>query len=147
MLETFNPPERCGHPAHPGRPQRSTGPGLAMLLLGALLTAPSAATGAPDAAEGRRIMEDPLRGNCLACHSLPGQRGIASNFAPGLAGVATRHDAQRLRQWVTDARAIRPDTAMPPFGSLAGTVLPARAQPILSPEEIEHVLAALAELR
>lgn len=89
--------------------------------------------------QGWRILFDQRLGNCVACHSIPDAQGkksgIQSTFAPALDGVASRLQADHLRQWVVDGRRINPDTLMPPFGL------------ILSPDQIEDVLAALQTLR
>lgn len=87
------------------------------------------------------------QGNCLSCHTLPGQRELQSTFAPSLAGVATRYDAPALRQWVSDARRVKPDTLMPPFGTTQATQQAVRAQPILDDTQIADVVAALLTLR
>ena len=106
------------------------------------------AAGAQSSAEqGFRIMTTGTMGNCVACHALPGQTGVVSNFGPALKQVGARYSADELRQWVTDARLIKPDTLMPPFGTTQGTAAPIRAQSILSPDEIDHVVAALQSLR
>ena len=106
---------------------------------------------AQDAAIGLQIIGDRTKGNCLACHALPGQigqsGGIGSNFGPSLAGIASRYNALQLRQWVSDARQIKPDTLMPPFGSSAGLERPQSAAPVLTPEQIEHVVAAMQTWR
>ncbi|MBK7656921.1 MAG: hypothetical protein IPJ18_19765, partial [Betaproteobacteria bacterium] len=61
------------------------------------------------------------RATGVACHALPGQigssGGITSTLGPTLTGIANRYNPLQLRQWVTDARQIKPDTLMPPFGS------------------------------
>jgi L-cysteine S-thiosulfotransferase len=106
------------------------------------------AAGAQGTAEqGFRIMASGSGGNCLACHTIPGQTGAASNFGPALSQVGERYNADELRQWVTDARLIKPDTLMPPFGTTKGTNEPIRAQSMLSFDEIGHVVAALQTLR
>ena len=87
------------------------------------------------------------QGNCFACHALPGQAGLQSSFGPTLLGVGARYNAELLRQWVTDARTLKPNTLMPPFGTTQGSVQAVRAAPILSAEEIEQVVAALQTLR
>ncbi len=115
------------------------------LLLAALAAAPAWAQGVP--AEGLRIMTTGNLGNCVACHALPGQKDLQSTFGPALAGVGARYDALQLRQWVTDARTIKPGTLMPPFGTTQGTNEAVRAQSILDPGQIEHVVAALQSLR
>ena len=119
---------------------------VAHLLFACLHFAPVAwAQGAPD--EGFRIMSTGNLGNCLACHTLPGQKDLRSTFAPALEKVASRYDADTLRQWVTDARKIKADTLMPPFGTTQGTNVAIRAQSILSAEQIDLVVAALLTLR
>lgn len=97
--------------------------------------------------QGFRIMNSGNLGNCIACHALPGQTGILSTFGPSLEKVATRYGFDELRQWVTDARKVKPDTLMPPFGTTQGTNAPLRAQSILSDEQILHVVAALQTLK
>lgn len=99
------------------------------------------------AAEGLRIMTTGSLGNCVACHALPGQKDIPSTFGPSLSGVGARYDATQLRQWVTDARLVKPDTLMPPFGTTQGTNASVRAQSMLTPEQIDQVVEALAMLK
>jgi L-cysteine S-thiosulfotransferase len=123
---------------------------VALLTLLALLTAcaplpitPPNETTAPASPaspqQGWRILFDQRLGNCAACHSIPNEQGkktgIQSTFAPALDGVASRYSAAQLRQWVVDARKINPDTMMPPFG------------PMLTPQQVTDVLAALQTLR
>ncbi len=108
----------------------------------------STGVGAQGVAErGFRTMASATSGNCVACHGLPGQLGTRSNFGPALDTVGARYSAEVLRQWVVDARSIHPDTRMPPFGTTEGTHRPLRAQAMLSPEEIDDVVAALQTLR
>ncbi len=99
------------------------------------------------AARGLRWMNERSVGNCIACHSLPGHSGVQSNFGPALAGVATRYGPEQLRQWVTDARLLKANTLMPPFGSTEATHRATQSRPMLSPAEIEDVVAALQSLR
>ena len=128
-------------------PRVRAGAALACALFAGIALAQSAAE------QGFRIIASGTGGNCLACHSLPGQTGqtgqtgLASNFGPALDGVGARYSAGELRQWVTDARRMKPDSLMPPFGTTSGTREPIRAQPILGPHEIDHVVAALQTLR
>jgi L-cysteine S-thiosulfotransferase len=114
---------------------------LACALLAGTASAQSTAE------QGFRIMSSGPMGNCVACHTVPGQTGVASTFGPALSQVGARYSADELRQWVTDARLIKPDTLMPPFGTTTGTKEPIRAQSILSFDEIGHVVAALQTLR
>lgn len=115
------------------------------LALASVLAGGSAT--AQDAAAGLRIMMDRASGNCIACHALPGQSGALSSFGPVLDKVGTRYSAAELRQWVSDARLIKPDTLMPPFGSTQGLNQPNPAQTMLTPEQITQVVAALQTLR
>jgi L-cysteine S-thiosulfotransferase len=120
-------------------------PIFAWMTAWSLLAWAGPAAGQPQV-EGLRIVTGSI-GNCLACHALSGQPGIPSNFAPPLDGVGLRHDAATLRQWVVDARQIRPDTLMPPFGNTLGLHRPARQQAALTDEQIGQVVAALQALR
>ena len=86
-------------------------------------------------------------GNCTACHALDNRPTVASNFGPSLAGVGSRYSPDELRQWVTDARVIKPDTLMPPFGTTANTHSPNRAAPLLSAEQISAIVMTLSQLR
>jgi L-cysteine S-thiosulfotransferase len=113
------------------------------LVLSLSLTAPSMAQALDPAAvqRGFRVIADQRLGNCMACHSVPdaqgNKQGIQSTFAPPLDGVAKRYNPTTLRQWVADARAINPQTMMPPFA----------ANGILSAAQLDDVLAALQSLR
>lgn len=86
-------------------------------------------------------------GNCIACHALPGQTGVLSNFAPSLQGVGARYTVAQLQQWVVDARQIHAQTLMPPFGSAQGLNRVANTQTLLTPEQITQVIATLAQWR
>jgi L-cysteine S-thiosulfotransferase len=111
------------------------------------LLAPSGATAQSLSEQGFRIMNAGNTGNCIACHALPGQTGLVSSFGPTLDKVASRYTPEELRQWVSDARKIKPNTLMPPFGTTQGTNASVRAQSILSDEQIAHVVAALLTLK
>jgi sulfur-oxidizing protein SoxX len=109
-----------------------------------------------DAEQGLRIMVNRQQGNCVTCHQvsvlrdakgIDGAAGKQGDFGPSLDGVATRYNTTQLRQWVMDARLLKPNTLMPPFGTLEGTTQANPARPMLTPEEIDKVTAALATLR
>jgi L-cysteine S-thiosulfotransferase len=130
----------------PGQADRARRAHIARLATLTLLVASGHAAAQGDPAQGFRIMLG-NQGNCVACHALPGQQDIPSNFAPTLDKVGLRHDAATLRQWVADARILNPGTLMPPFGTTAGTKLAIRPQGMLTPEQLDHVVAALVTLR
>lgn len=112
-----------------------------------LLLTVNAAAAQGIAEQGFRIMTAGNLGNCIACHALPGQIGIASTFGPPLDKVAGRYGRDQLRQWVSDARKVKPNTLMPPFGTTDGTNGSVRAQSMLDEEQIGHVVAALLTLK
>jgi L-cysteine S-thiosulfotransferase len=120
-------------------------PSIALCLAFAACTGHAFAQGTPE--QGFRIITTGTLGNCVACHALPGQRDIPSTFGPSFDKIGLRLPAAALRQWVTDARLLKPDTLMPPFGTTQGTRGAVRAQAMLSEEQIDHVVAALLTLR
>lgn len=102
--------------------------------------------------EGLRIMSDRALGNCLACHVLTpvessGRNEVTRTLGPSLDKVAARYSEERLRQWVTDARAINPNTLMPPFGSTTGLQRLSSTTSVLSETQISLVVAVLLTLR
>jgi sulfur-oxidizing protein SoxX len=113
---------------------------------------PESLTGAAgDAARGRAIVVDRTRGLCLLCHAGPfPEERFQGNLAPDLAGVGGRLSSGQLRLRLVDGRALNPDTAMPSYYSLTGLTRVGRVwrgRPILSPAEIEDIVAFLATLR
>lgn len=120
---------------------------LLAVTLAVALSSAVAQTPPAEHSDGLRIMLDRNGGNCIACHALPGQTGVISTFGPPLHKVGARYDELTLRRWVTDARQINADTLMPPFGTLQGTQRVNSTQPMLTPEQINQVVAALQTLR
>lgn len=98
---------------------------------------------APTPEEGRQVAQQV----CIACHSL--EKGKASPLAaaPNLSEYAAQgpfaaqlrslkeKDPEWLKKWVTNAPAIKPGTAMPPW------------QGVLQPKQIEAVVAYLLTLK
>ena len=109
-------------------------------------------TGTPgDAARGRRIAIDPLRGNCLICHRVPDapREGFQGDIGPPLAGVGTRVTATRLRLRIVDGTRINADTVMPAYhriDALARVAPEWQGRPVLSAQEVEDVVAWLLTL-
>ena len=104
-----------------------------------------------DAARGESIVTNRQVGLCLLCHSAPaGEPRVQGNLAPSLAGAGSRSSAVQLRQRIANARSINPDSIMPSYSSTDGLnrVAPAWVgQPILSPQQIDDVVAYLQTLR
>ena len=78
-----------------------------------------AAEGIPVQADGRSLAFDNKKGNCLACHAIPGEPKAesAGNIGPPLVNMKERYpDRAKLRAKIWDATAANPDSVMPPFG-------------------------------
>jgi sulfur-oxidizing protein SoxX len=90
-----------------------------------------------NAEKGKQLAQARNRGNCLACHvipggSQPGTRGLdLSHF-----GSSGRSDAEAYAM-VWDMRTINPETLMPPFGT----------NEILNEQELRDVVAYLLSFR
>lgn len=114
------------------------------------LPAPAGVT-VGNAASGRAIVVDRQRGLCLLCHSGPfpevPQQG---NLAPSLAGAGTRWSEAQLRLRITDGRRLHPDSIMPAYGIVdpaPRVAMRHQGQAILTPQQIEDVVAFLSTLR
>jgi L-cysteine S-thiosulfotransferase len=103
-----------------------------------------------DAARGRAIVTNRQVGLCLLCHSGPfPEERFQGNLAPGLAGAGARRSEAQLRLRVADARRLNPQSIMPTYLQTGGgeRVAPAlQGKPILTPQQIEDVVAFLATL-
>jgi sulfur-oxidizing protein SoxX len=65
---------------------------------------------------GKQLAFDRKKGNCLACHMIPGGES-PGNIGPPLVAMKARFpERQRLFNQIWDATAINPNTMMPPFG-------------------------------
>lgn len=93
---------------------------LAASMVGMLMSASVLAADAPKKEEtGQDIAFNNREGNCLACHSIPGDpKAITvANIAPPLIAMKARFpDKSKLREQVWDATKANPNTSMPPFG-------------------------------
>ena len=70
-------------------------------------------------ADGKSLAFDRKKGNCLACHAIPGEPKAESpgNIGPPLVNIKGRYpDRANLRARIWDETAVNPDTVMPPFG-------------------------------
>jgi L-cysteine S-thiosulfotransferase len=119
---------------------------------GASDTIPSFLTGAAgDPALGRKIVLDRQLGLCLLCHSGPfPEERFQGDLAPDLTGVGARLSAGQIRLRIVDPGRVNPQTIMPAYFRTEGLtrVAPAfRGKPVLSAEEIEHVVAFLVTLK
>jgi sulfur-oxidizing protein SoxX len=113
---------------------------------------PASLTGAAgDAARGRMIVTNRQVGLCLLCHSGPfPEERFQGNLAPDLKGAGTRLSAGQMRLRLVDPGRTNAATIMPAYYRTEGLtrVAPAfRGKPVLTPEQIEDVVAFLTTLR
>jgi L-cysteine S-thiosulfotransferase len=113
---------------------------------------PESLTGAKgDPARGRAIVTNRQVGLCLLCHSGPfPEERFQGNLAPDIKGAGARWTEGQLRLRIVDSSRINPTSIMPAYHRTEGLtrVAPAlRGKPILSPEQIEDVVAFLVTLR
>lgn len=91
-----------------------------------------AAAAKPAEPTGQDIALNNKKGNCLACHLLPGDpKAVTSaNIAPPLIAMKARFpDKKKLRDQIWDATKANPMSTMPPFGKYG----------ILTEQEIDKV--------
>jgi len=112
---------------------------------------PASLTGAlGEASRGRALVVE-RSSTCILCHSGPfPETKFQGDLAPSLAGAGSRWSASQLRLRLVDASRLNPATTMPAFYRVDGLARVGRAwrdKPILSAEQIEDIVAYLAELR
>ena len=104
-----------------------------------------------DPARGRAIVADRQTGLCLLCHSGPfPEEPSQGDLAPDLRGAGTRWTEAQLRLRIIDPMRLNPATIMPAYGRSEGLwrAAPAfRGRTLLTPQQIEDVVAFLATLR
>lgn len=105
---------------------------FAGLLLGAGVAGTAWAAEEKKEMPGQALAFETKKGNCLACHAMPGTKGeMAGTIAPPLIAMKLRYpDRAKLRAQVWDATAANPKTSMPPFGK----------HKILSDAEIDQIV-------
>ena len=90
-------------------------------------------------------------GLCMLCHSGPfPEERFQGDLAPDLKGVGSRYTEEELRLRLVDPGKVNPATIMPSYSKTErlARVAPAfRGKPVLTPEQIEDVVAFLATLR
>ncbi|MBL8587585.1 MAG: sulfur oxidation c-type cytochrome SoxX [Methylobacteriaceae bacterium] len=126
------------------------GPATAAEIVGDAMPASlTGAAGDPD--RGRALVADRQASLCILCHTAPlGDRRFQGDLAPDLAGVGARLSDGQIRLRVADARRLNGQTIMPPYLSVEARqrVGPAfRDKPILTPAQIEDIVAWLATLK
>jgi L-cysteine S-thiosulfotransferase len=112
---------------------------------------PASLTGAPgDAARGRALVLN-RTSTCILCHSGPfPEEKFQGDLAPNLTGSGGRWSAGQLRLRLVDGSRLNPATIMPSYYRVDGLERVGaawRGKPILSAEQIEDIVAYLANLR
>jgi sulfur-oxidizing protein SoxX len=117
-------------------------------VLALLLVAGSAKAG--DAVNGRKIVENRALSACLLCHSGPFPAPhLQGNIAPDLNGVADRLSPEQMRERLVDPSRFNPATVMPSYAKTEGLNRVGsawRGRPILTPEQLDDVVAFLSTL-
>jgi len=112
---------------------RSSWPRLLPVVLGLALNPASAHSADAGKATGQQLAHDVYKGNCLACHQIPGDPSAVSlaNIGPPLLHMRERFpDRAVLRSQVWDSMVRNPQTVMPPFGK----------HKVLTEEEIDLIV-------
>lgn len=98
--------------------------------------------------DGERIFSDREKGHCLLCHRLVGNpEPFQGTIAPPLDGIGSRLDPAEIRFRIVDISRLLPDTIMPAYYRTEGLSQVATAyqgKPVLTAQEIEHLVAYLA---
>lgn len=101
-------------------------------------------------ARGKRVVIDPERGNCMICHPMPiAEVEFQGDVGPDLAGIGSRYSEDELRLRVVDPKRLIPESVMPAYHRTEGlhrVLEQYRGEPILTPQEVEDVVAYLRTL-
>lgn len=113
---------------------------------------PAPLTDSPgDVARGKTAALSREGGNCFLCHSFPDAGDTPlGNIGPPLAGVGARLNAAQLRLRLVDSTRINRTSVMPAYYRVEGLQHVASnysGKPLLTPQQIEDVIAYLLTLR
>ena len=111
----------------------------------------TALAGAGDPARGRAIVLSRESGNCFLCHTFPNaETAPPGNLGPPLAGVGARLSTGQLRLRMVDSGRINAQSIMPAYYRVEGLTQVAanyRGKPLLNAQQVEDVIAYLAQLK
>ncbi len=105
-----------------------------------------------DPANGRKVVANRKKGNCLACHKIKQMQDFLfhGEIGPELSDIAENMPADEMRLRLTNPKVVNPDTIMPAFYKDKGLFRVKkkfRGKPILTAQEIEDVIAFLRTLK
>ena len=92
---------------------------IVLSLVASLALASAGFAADAEKAEGRSLALNRAKGNCVACHAMPGEpkAEAAGNIGPPLEKMKERYsDRSILRARIWDETSVNPDSVMPPFG-------------------------------
>lgn len=90
-----------------------------------------------NAENGKKLAMNTQKGNCWACHALPGDAQPGSGGPPLLNVGSWGYSDAHIYQQIWDRRVANPDTVMPPYGTNG----------VLSDQEIRDIAAFLQTLK
>lgn len=90
-----------------------------------------------DAKKGKDLAMNTQKGNCWACHALPGDAQPGSGGPAFLTFGKFGYDDAYVYQQIWDRRALNPQTIMPPYGTNG----------VLTDQEIRDIAAFLQSLK
>lgn len=106
---------------------------------------------AGDTARGQSVFTERGSGHCVLCHSIGGlDAPFQGDVGPDLSDVGARFSAGQIRLRIVDASRLNPETVMPPYYRVRGLHQVARdhqGKPVLSSQQIEDLVAYLADLK
>ena len=104
-----------------------------------------------DPANGKTVVMDLKRGNCLACHVMPiPEQPFHGDVGPPLIGIAKKYNEGQLRLRVVNAKVLNPLSVMPSFYKAEGlnrVLKEFQGKTILTAQEVEDVVAYLLTLQ
>lgn len=113
---------------------------------------PKSLTGKPgDPVNGRKVVIDRRKGNCLACHEMPiPEQTFHGKIGPNLQGVASRYSEGEIRLRVVNPKILNPETFMPAYYRNDGfhrVLKKFQGKTIISAQEVEDVVAYTMTLK
>jgi L-cysteine S-thiosulfotransferase len=105
-----------------------------------------------DPVNGRKVLIDRGRGNCLACHVIPiPAEKFQGEIGPPLAGLGSRYSEGQIRMRVVNIQTLDPSSLMPPMyknpAELNRVAKKFQGKTILTAQEVEDVVAYLMTLK